>query len=691
VPFPSSAFQEEVGDETETGIRLKLPEFSLTGVAGDPISPVPFNRFDGFAPTVQILTYLEDVDVVLSGASRLLPEGPAQSAPYIDSRTHDDTSLMADSPTIVMDAATGERILHWVEVDATDEALADPSRQVLFVRPALSLEPGRQYIVALRDMVNTEGELIPADPVFATLRDGLPTTIPGVEARRADLEEVFDRLESEGIERSSLQLAFQFQVRSQKQLQEGMLSMRDGSLAWLEALAVDDVSGFTDIEIIEELGDCSSEDQEMWRVVRGSFNGPFYLTADIEVGAISSPPPVSVLNVDEDGMPVRNGTAPFAWDIAVPCSVYLSERTGYPLLLGHGFLGRGRDMVSGFAAGSFFPSDAPVSYIAGATDWRGLSRGYDGPDVANIIFNVIGVGANQFNTFETLPHRLKQGMVNTLVLSKMMKTGFFNRLEEFQRTPGDPETGVFTAEAEMFYFGVSLGGIYGTMYAALNDDTIRHNVDVPAMNFSLLQQRATPFIAFLDLIKAINLRDPLELALIIGLQHELWVSAEPAAYMRNITGTVDPTLPDSPPKQMLVTVAYLDKQVSNQATYNYSRSMGIPNLVGSIQAEMPGLPDVNADIGSGNPGLESAMQVYDSGFFDIFDEAFLPYLPALANVIPPSTCDPHGTARLSIPASIDQLETFLQPNGLIFNFCEDICDAQTEYEQPSYSCDPLSN
>ena len=85
------------------------------------------------------------------------------------------------------------------------------------------------------------------------------------------------------------------------------------------------------------------------------------------------------------------------------------------------------------------------------------------------------------------------------------------------------------------------------------------------------------------------------------------------------------------------------------------------------------------------------MHIYDSGFFDIFDEAYQPYLPPLTNVIPTSTCDPHGTARLSIPASVDQLQTFLQPGGLIFNYCDGICDARDVYEQPSYSCNPLGD
>ncbi|MFP6640799.1 MAG: calcium-binding EGF-like domain-containing protein, partial [Myxococcota bacterium] len=659
---------------------------------GPPVDPAPLNRFDGFAPTVQILVHLEGVDVALSGASRLLPEGTPQTPPYVDLRTHDDTSLAADSPTILMDADTGERILHWVEVDQTPAALADLSRQVLFLRPALALEPGHRYIVAFRGMVDGEGEEIPADVVFATLRDELPTTIPGVEARRAGLEDVFDRLESAGVSRASLQLAFDFGTRSSKQLHERMLIMRDDALAWLDGLEADDVSGFdldgeSTVEV-EDLGDCSSETQPIWRQVSGTFDGPYYMDNDINNALL-----VSLLNVDENDLPVRNGTFPFNWDISVPCSVYRGEDTGYPLLLGHGFLGDGAGMVNSFTGGGFFSDVTPVSYIAGATDWRGLALGFEGPDVLNIIYNVIGLpgGPHRFNTFETLPHRLKQGMVNTLVLSRMMKSGFFNRLEELQRTPGDPATGVFTPDQEMFYFGVSLGGIYGTMYAALNSDTIRHNVDVPAMNFSVLEQRSTQFPAFLALITAIGLTDPMELALMISLQHEMWVSAEPAAYMRNITGTLDPPLVGSPPKSMLVTVAFLDKQVSNQATNIYARSMGIPNLEGSIQARFPGLPDVNADAASGNPGLDSAMQIYDTGYFDIFDTETQLWLPELANIIPSGKCDPHGGPRLSIPASLDQLQTFLQPGGQIFNYCDGVCDAETEYEQPTSSCDPTDD
>ena len=275
----------------------------------------------------------------------------------------------------------------------------------------------------------------------------------------------------------------------------------------------------------------------------------------------------------------------------------------------------------------------------------------------SLLFNVIGLPAtgHRFNNFRMLPDRLKQGVDNTLVLSRMLKGGFLNRLPAFQRVPGDPASGVFTPGAEAFYFGVSLGGIYGTFFAALNQDVIRHNVDVPAMNFSLLEQRSTQFPLFLDLIKSVGLSDPLQIAVVLQIQHEMWVSAEPAAYVRHVTGDVEPPLRDTPAKQILMTVAFLDKQVSNQASEIAARTLRIPQLVGSLQAQLEGIPDEDA----GALGLESAYVIYDTGSFDVFDPAYDAVIPPLANRIPSSVCDPHGLPRLSIPASIDQLAAFL--------------------------------
>ncbi|HEX5068225.1 MAG TPA: hypothetical protein VFY49_19045 [Myxococcota bacterium] len=677
LPYPSSRFL--VPDaSSDTGYRTHFPTLTVPGLIGPPLDPTPLNVYDGFAPTAQVLVHLQGADPVASNASRLLP-GAVQSPPYRDLRTHDARSLAPDSPTVLIDLDTGEHVLHWVELD--DHARSNPARQVLFLRPAQSLVPGHHYAVAFRRMLDSSGKLVPVEATFRALRDRRPSTIPALESRRESFEDLFDALRHAGIPRHDLQLAFDFRVRSDKQLTERMLFMRDDALDWLASLAPGDISGFS-TPVVTNFGNCSSPTQRIWRRVSGTFAGPNYMN-----GNINDPSQVVLLNVDAHRMPVRNGTFPFNYDVAVPCDVFRGERPGHPLMLGHGFFGRGADMVAAYVSGGFFGATTDVSYIAGATDWRGLSLGIPGPDSLSLLANVIGTPStgHKFNNFNALPNRLKQGEVNTLVLSRMLASGFFNRLPAFQRTPGNPATGVFTPGTEAFYFGVSLGGIYGTMFAALNQDVIRHNVDVPGMNFSILQQRSTQFPLFLQLLQAVGLTDPMELAVVIQIQHEMWVSADPAAYVRHITGTVEPPLPGTPPKQLLMTVSWLDKQVSNQAQEILARSLGIPNLVGSIQERLVNIPDLDA----GAAGLPSALAIYDTGYFDIFDPLHAPFLPPLANQIPSTKCDPHGVPRLTIPASVQQLNAFLRPGGSIFNFCDGVCDAGNVNERPTASCDPL--
>jgi len=85
--------------------------------------------------------------------------------------------------------------------------------------------------------------------------------------------------------------------------------------------------------------------------------------------------------------------------------------------------------------------------------------------------------------------------------------------------------------------------------------------------------------------------------------------------------------------------------------------------------------------------------IYDTGSFDVFDPAYDEVVPPLANLFPSSVCDPHGR-QFIIPASLDQLAAFLRPDGAIFNFCDGVCDASSNYERPdgvdeADLCDPL--
>ncbi len=678
LPYPSSRFLEPA--QTATGYRLAIPQAGMPSPNGPAVLPDPLNELDGFSPTVQILmNFPGGVDLEASDAPRLLdPEccGQPTGPPWIDTRTHTDRSLDPGSPSVLIDADTGERVLHFLELDA---GATDPARQILFLRPGESLVPGHRYVVAIRGLVGGDGEPVQPEPAFAVIRDRRPTTIPAVEERRQRFEDdIQPVLRSAGVARHELQLAFDFVVQSDDQLTRQMLAMRDQAFDWLADREAEQIAGgaaaapiFT-VDSVENF-DCSAPDAVAGRIVRGTYQSPLFLAGDLLNDS------VQLMNVDADDLPVQNGVTNPDYTISIPCTVF--DGTGgvaRPLVLGHGLFGRGDSLVvqiselAGVAVGDF-------DYIGGATDWRGLS----GQDLLWVAGNVLGIGTNQLNNFPAFADRLRQGMLNTLVLGRMMKRGLFNVDPAFQ-VGGE---GVFPGPAEeMYYYGISLGGIMGTWYAALMPDIERYGVDVPAINFSFLLQRSTQFEAFEAIFDGIGLTDPTDVALGLQLLHELWVSAEPAGYARHVTS--DPLPGSGDPAKLFMTVAWLDKQVSNQASEVAARTLGLPNLTGSIAQGLVGIPDVDTDI---EGPQDSALVIWDTGSFDILDPAQEPFIPALANEIPSSVCDPHGF-RPAIPASVEMLVGFLQPGGQIENLCDGLCDAADPGEKPfniAPECDPF--
>ncbi|MBW2448062.1 MAG: hypothetical protein JRG83_19375, partial [Deltaproteobacteria bacterium] len=206
-------------------------------VIGPPVPASEINdKVDGFSPTVQILTHFpQGVDVVASGLSRLHPSRlnppppnedpectPTGAAPYVRVRTHDDRSVSDASHGTVILGPKG-RVLHWTENDFTP---LETGRQAFILRPAVSLVPGQRYTVAIRNLVDVDGNPIEASPTFAAMRDGRPNDIPQLHQRKGDLDSIFKRLEKNGIARKDLVLAFDFIVQSDHSLTHQMISIR---------------------------------------------------------------------------------------------------------------------------------------------------------------------------------------------------------------------------------------------------------------------------------------------------------------------------------------------------------------------------------------------------------------------------------------------------------------------------------
>lgn len=655
LPYPSDRFRER-GPE---GWALVLPQSGIPKQLPNREIPASHLRVrDGFSPTVQVLMHFpQGVDLEQSGAARLHAE---------PSRSTDLTSLAPDSPSVLLEGGPpgrSRRILHWLENDVRPDVVPgiDPARRILFLRPGHSLTPGEHYIVALRNLVDAGGDAVEAEPVFAALRDGRPTDIPAVEARRAHFEHLFLQLALNGIPRESLVLAFDFSVASDHNLTGQMLSMRDQAFAWLAAQDQSIAPTFT-VNDVDEYA-CSGG-QRIWREVRGRFQVPLFLDKDPE----TLPIPAGYLQVGPDGFaPVWATTTNPEYGISIPCAALEDPATTpvHPIVIGHGLFGNGPNTAIELADGISQAEDAFglgfQNLIAGGTHWRGMStRDFRDPTsgpsfiVNTIVFNL----AN----FPALPDRLRQGQLNQLVLARMMKTGAFNAHPAFQAPAGH---GVFRPGEETYYFGASLGGILGLMFAALTPDVTRLNVDVPAINFSILLQRATPFILFQFALDLTISTDPMIQSLGIQLLHEMWVTGESAGYATHIT---ENPLPGTNAKQILMTMAFLDQQVSNQATEIAARTLGLPSLEGSLLPGLPLIPD--------EPGpLPSALVVYDTASFDLANPDHEIYIPPLWNLpAEPHDCDPHGR-RGYIPASLMQLAAFLQPGGEIESFCDGLCDA----------------
>jgi hypothetical protein len=136
LPFPSSTFL--VPDpNTPTGMRVHIePEAMPMNRDHIRIDPADYNTFDGFSPGAVIITIFPGgVDLNASGAARI---------------TNIQRSLDSDSPTVLVDADTGQRVLHFVELDEQAFPLA------FMIRPCCL----RRLIavVAISGLVDNGGE-----------------------------------------------------------------------------------------------------------------------------------------------------------------------------------------------------------------------------------------------------------------------------------------------------------------------------------------------------------------------------------------------------------------------------------------------------------------------------------------------------------------------------------------------------
>lgn len=600
-PFPSSVWLRD-DPATITGKRVSfgettLPEYS----AGGRVDRALWDASDGFSPGQPILTHL-----------------PGATVTGLASSIDIERSLDADSPTVLLDAETGERVPHFAELDVSVIS-EEAAEHTFMIRPAVRLADDRRYLVAIRGVVDDSGAALPPTPVFQALRDDTASCDPSVGLRRELYGDIFSRLEKAGVERKSLQLAWDYRTASRENNTRRLLHMRDEALA--------EVGKDGPPYVIDKVDE--NPNPHIRRRILGRMTVPLYL---------DKPEPGGAFQLGPDGLPQKNGTAEFEFLVHIPNSAVGAGGTPGALLQnGHGLLGYKTEGQDGYLA----EIADTKNYVAFSVDFVGMAH-EDFMTVSNSLVGDIGGFAKEVD-------RQHQGMLNSLLAMRLMKGAF-------SKDPATIIDGKPTIDPDHAYYrGDSQGGIFGTTYMAVTTDVTRGLVSVPGMNYSLLLNRSQDFGVYFILLKS-SYRTGRNIQLLLGLVQMLWDRLEPDGYAPYI---VENTLPGTPAHELLIHVGIGDYQVTPLGAHLIARSVKAKSVAPAARPIF---------------GIEEATPPFSGSAIMEFDFGLPPAPVGDTPNYGPDADDPHGKVR-SLAAAIDQEDAFFR-TGVVEATCEGVCDPE---------------
>ena len=132
--------------------------------------------------------------------------------------------------TALINARTGERVPHFIDVDPLAEA---DDREGLVMHPLVQLDERTRYVVAISGVKAKSGTL-PVPEAFARMRDNNVGDDPVLKPLLARYEtDVFAVTTKDGLDRKALQLAWDFTTGSDEHVMDDMLTARAVALASL--------------------------------------------------------------------------------------------------------------------------------------------------------------------------------------------------------------------------------------------------------------------------------------------------------------------------------------------------------------------------------------------------------------------------------------------------------------------------
>ena len=550
LPFPSSAFLDS-DSGTTTGYRLDIDGQAIPDSASAPSEDFHMLDYkDGHSPSTQVFTTFSSLPDISGLAS--------QDSIHLSSQT--------DHNSLLLNMDTGQITEHWVEISSRTQ---EDEPTLVHVRSLRGLDHNTQYAVAFRGLVDENGDPIEPFPGFKALRDGIVTDNQQIESLRPSYETMFTSLSGIGYERQNLISAWWFHTASTQSITGDIISMRNDATQRLG----DDGIGCNVTSVIENY----AEDNTTLRRISGTITTPHYLE--------STYPPTPMTR-SEDGTPKFNFLTEVVFTVTIPMSAAESSQPAPLVVLGHGFLGNGEGMVSGFRG---WANDSGVATIG--TDFKGWSSDGD--------FDAVTFGLMNVNYLQHQSERLQQSVINHLAMITTIK-GVCSDIPEFYHN------GVNLVDTtDVDYMGVSLGGIRGPSMLSLIPEIDHGVLWVAGSSFGFIAERSTQYTQFEELFSSpLAYESTMDRSILIALMQSMWDTTEPETYLPFIDGGLDGELH---PYEVLYLVSINDAQVTTLSADRASRTSGIPVLANSTYYPH-GLEIVDA------PTSGSAIVYFDGNF-----------------------------------------------------------------------------
>ena len=359
--------------------------------------------------------------------------------------------------------------------------------------------------------------------------------------------------------------------------------------------------------------------------------------------------------VIENGVPVFQGWANTTFTVNIPNSLVANGTAGMILEYGHGLFGS-QDEVNN---GNLREIANEYGYVTAATDWWGMCA-FDVPAVTLML-------SENLTDFSIIPDRTQQGILNFIILSKMLISG------QFANDPNLLFNGKPVIDTNRIgYNGNSQGGIYGGTFMTVSQDIIQGVLGVPGAPYALMLPRSVDFDTYFAILKT-RYTDPIDRINLLNIFQLLWDRSDPSGYMGYTTSN---TLPNTPAKQIILQYSLGDSQVSWLSALAMGRSMNAYMFPNNVQED--------GEILYGFPIAQGSVSTAVIQGFN-YDAPAVPQ----TNTPPLEEYDTHSCCRKDDRAIQSMNTLFTQ--GVIVDYCNGACnppnppidDSRCQYPPPT--------